>query len=229
MATNFSGSSGARRTFRSDPIQIQPSGGYGAAAGMTDISGVYNAGMQNSPDPARIGAIDVANRSNERNAALKAQVQVGAAGISALADIRSNKMMADAQVAAAKKQAAASQSGAAMGAIGSVIGAGLSLFSDERTKRDIQELDDALQMLRELRPVSFYYKEDFTKDPNRKHHGFIAQEFKEVLPDATYQEETTGKLCIDTIDVIGLLVRSVQQLEERVMYLEAQRALAGVK
>ena len=116
-----------------------------------------------------------------------------------------------------------------MGAIGSVIGAGLSLFSDESTKRDIQELDDALKMLRELRPVSFYYKEEYARHGDRKHHGFIAQEFKEVLPDATYQEETTGKLCIDTIDVIGLLVRSVQQLEERVMYLEAQRALAGVK
>ncbi len=96
-------------------------------------------------------------------------------------------------------------------------------------RRDIKELDDALHMLRELRPVSFYYKEEYTENADRKHHGFIAQEFQEVLPDATYQDETTGKLCIDTIDVIGLLVRSVQQLEERVMYLEAQRALAGVK
>ena len=131
-------------------------------------------------------------RQNERNAVTQATSQVAQTGLSALASVRSNKILADAQVAAAKKQAAASQSGAAMGAIGSVIGAGLSLFSDESTKRDIKELNDALQMLRELRPVSFYYKEEYTENADRKHHGFIAQEFQEVLPDATYQDETTG-------------------------------------
>ena len=227
MATNFSRS---QPSFQAPQLVNRSSGGFGAAAGMTDLAGTFNQQRAKAPKYERYGAIGITNRANERNAVTQATSQVAQTGLSALASVRANSIIADAQVAAAKKQAAASQSSSAMGAIGSVIGAGLSLFgSDESIKRDIKELDDALHMLRELRPVSFYYKEEYTENADRKHHGFIAQEFQEVLPDATYQDETTGKLCIDTIDVIGLLVRSVQQLEERVMYLEAQRALAGVK
>jgi len=35
-------------------------------------------------------------------------------------------------------------------------------------------------------------------------------------------------MCIDTIELIALLVRSVQQLETKVTRMEAQHALAGV-
>ena len=61
------------------------------------------------------------------------------------------------------------------------------------------------------------------------HHGFIAQDYQQVMPDATYYDESTGKLCIDTVDLIGLLVRGIQQLEARVTRLEAEKALAGVE
>ena len=49
-----------------------------------------------------------------------------------------------------------------------------------------------------------------------------------MLPDATYQDEATGKLCIDPIDVIALLVRANQELEVRIGMLEAKQALATV-
>ena len=225
MATNFS------RSLDINIPQVQggASGGYGAAAGMTDLAGTFNAQREKAPKFERFGAQNIMNRAAEENAVTAATGDVMATGIGALASVKSNRLLADAQVEAANKVASAQKSAAGMGAIGSVIGAGLSLFSDESTKRDIKQLDDALTMLRDLRPVSFYYKDEYTKHSDRKHHGFIAQEFRNVLPDATYQDEKIGKLCIDTIDVIGLLVRSVQQLEERVMYLEVQKALAGVK
>jgi hypothetical protein len=60
------------------------------------------------------------------------------------------------------------------------------------------------------------------------HHGFIAQEYQKVMPDATYYDETIGKLCIDTGDLIALLVRANQQLETRLTYLEAKQALQAV-
>ena len=60
-------------------------------------------------------------------------------------------------------------------------------------------------------------------------HGFIAQQYRHVLPDATYFDESNGKLCIDTGDLIGILVRGFQELDTRVTRMEAQRALAGVK
>ena len=102
-------------------------------------------------------------------------------------------------------------------------------FSDETTKNNIQPLNDALQTLRDLKPVTFYYNEEYSASPERLHHGFVAQDYQKVLPDATYYDESTGKLCIDTGDVIAILVRAVQQLEVRLMHMEACQALAGVK
>ena len=77
--------------------------------------------------------------------------------------------------------------------------------------------------------MTFNYKPEYSTSPERLHYGFIAQEYKEVMPDATYFDESVQKYCIDPVELIGLLVRSVQQLEERVQYLEATKALAEVK
>ena len=104
----------------------------------------------------------------------------------------------------------------------------LVYLSDEETKHTIDTIDDALETLRNLRPVTFYYKEEYSSSPERMHHGFIAQEFQKVVPDATYYDESVGKLCIDTTDLIGLLVRANQQLETRLTRLEAKQALAAV-
>ena len=83
--------------------------------------------------------------------------------------------------------------------------------------------------MRKLRPVTFYYNEEYSAEPERQHHGFIAQEYKNVLPAATYFDESRQKLTIDTTELIALLVSSVQQLEQRVSHMEALNALAGVK
>ena len=116
-----------------------------------------------------------------------------------------------------------------MKGLGSIIGAGLTLFSDRDTKDNIERIEDALTQLRQLKPVTFNYKPEYSTSPERLHYGFIAQEYKEVMPDATYFDESVQKYCIDPVELIGLLVRSVQQLEERVQYLEATKALAEVK
>ena len=108
-----------------------------------------------------------------------------------------------------------------------LLGMGLS---DKTTKNTIEAIEDATSKLRALHPVSFYYNEEYSSSPERKHHGFIAQQYKEVLPDATYYDESTQKLCIDTSDVIGILVRGFQELDTRITRIEAKNALlAGVK
>ena len=136
-------------------------------------------------------------------------------------------MIAEAQESAAKAQARGSMMGSAFGAIGSIGGA--LLMSDESTKHTVERIEDALATLRQLKPVTFYYKEEFSMYPERMHYGFIAQDYGKVMPDATYYDEELSKMCIDTSELIGLLVRSVQQLETRVARMEASHALAGVK
>ena len=115
--------------------------------------------------------------------------------------------------------------GSALGALGSIGGA--LIMSDESTKHNIEPLEDALATLRNLKPVTFYYNEEYSSSPERLHHGFIAQEYQEVMPDATYYDDSIGKLAIDTGDLIAILVSAVQTLESRVTRMEAVNALAG--
>ncbi len=87
----------------------------------------------------------------------------------------------------------------------------------------LKRLKIHLTKLRGLQPVTYYYNEEYSSSPERLHHGFIAQEYQKVMPDAT-TDESTGKLCIDTAELIALLVRGIQQLETRVTRMEAAHA-----
>jgi len=78
--------------------------------------------------------------------------------------------------------------------------ANLTITSDRRIKKNIQPLDASLQLLRQLKPVKYQLKE---ASDNKEIYGFIAQEVKETLPDATktqtrviptiYEEATCDK------------------------------------
>ena len=205
------------------------SGGFGAAAGMVDLAGAFQAQRRNAPKFDELYATGIANRANERSGIMEAKASIIGQGLAAEAAVNSAELLADAQVKAAKSQASAAGQGAMMSGIGSIIGAGIGLLSDRDTKDNIERIEDALTQLRQLKPVTFNYKPEYSTSPERLHYGFIAQEYKEVMPDATYFDESAQKYCIDPVELIGLLVRSVQQLEERVQYLEATKALAEVK
>lgn len=216
-------------TFQIPQLGSFRSQGVGAAAGIADLAGPYQAQRKKAPKYDQMAATNMATRAQERAGIMEAEAMIRGTGLQSLATIKSAEMIADAQVKAAKAQASAAGQSATMSGIGSIIGAGLSLLSDSGTKDNIERIEDALAQLRQLKPVTFNYKPEYSTSPERLHYGFIAQEYKEVMPDATYYDESTKKLCIDPVELIGLLVRSVQQLEERVQYLEATKALAEVK
>ena len=55
-----------------------------------------------------------------------------------------------------------------------------------RIKRDIEEINDetALNMLLLVQPTTYYYRDEARNIGNGKVYGFIAQQIKEVIPDA---------------------------------------------
>ena len=228
MATNFSASR-PQAKFLGPELRNRSTGGFGAAAGIADLSGVFQANRERAPKFDRISGTAMAERAKEYATVVGAEASAMAAGLQALGMTKSQKIIGEAREKAAAARAAGAKSGAMMSGIGSILGAGLGLLSDKTTKTHIERIEDALTTLRELKPVTFYYKEEFSSSPERMHHGFIAQDYIEVIPDATYYDESIGKMCIDTVDLIGLLVRGIQQLEARVSRLEAEKALTGVK
>ena len=220
----FAGSSGQRMDFSPDKLS---SGAYtfgGEAAGNVSVGSVFSGLRQNSPKYDELASTAAQARSQEKVAAMNAEAQVAGAGISAAATVHAAKEQAKAMKAAGQAQKSAGM----MSGLGSIAGAAIGLLSDEETKNTIDYIADATDTLRQLRPVTFFYKEEYSAQPERMHYGFIAQEFQKIMPDATYYDETIGKLCIDTHELIALLVRANQQLENRVMRLEAKEALLAV-
>ena len=220
------------------PNQFQPpvvtggrTGNYGNAAGIVDIGDAYRS-IAAKHDYDGIISNEYVNDANEF--ATKMSIEGG---------LLKQREISDARIDAAKyaykqgmagleaKEDSANKAGI-LGAVGTAAKFALPLIaagSDETIKNTIEAIEDATSKLRALKPVSFYYNEEYSSSPERKHHGFIAQQYRHVLPDATYTDESTGKLCIDTGDLIGILVRGFQELDTRVTRMEAQRTLAGVK
>ena len=199
--------------------------GESAALGSL-VPGMYNQVAKSGWDPASSLQQSIANRANEKVSAIGAEANVRMSQMNAEATVEAAKLQAKYADRAAEKQASGAMVGSVFSAVGSI---GAALISDETTKDDIRPLHYALEKLRELRPVTFHYNEEYSSSPERLHHGFIAQDFQQVLPDATYFDESTEKLCIDPGDVIAILVRAVQELEGRVSRMEATQYLAGAR
>ena len=196
----------------------------GSAADAVSVGSIYGALRDSAPDYDKISATAASNRAQERVAAMNAEATMTQAGITAAGNVAAAKEQAKAMEA----QAGATKKAGMMSAIGGIAAAGIGLLSDEETKHTIDELEYACDILRELRPVTFFYKEEYSAHPERMHYGFIAQEYQKVMPDATYVDGTTNKLCIDPIELISILVRANQELQSRVTRLEAKNALVSV-
>lgn len=201
-------------------------GQVSGALGMSTLPDVNRTVQENSPDWGKIGQERIINESKLRQAAHEAGAAVRAKKIWAEGQIEAAEIIGKAHADAANKAASGNMLG---GALSGAFSIGAALISDETTKNTIEGIEDALTTLRNLRPVSFYYNEEYSCNPERQHYGFIAQEYAKVMPDATYFDDELGKMAIDTGELIGLLVRAVQQLETKVIRLEAAKALVGVK
>ena len=196
----------------------------GSAADAVSVGSIYGALRDSAPDYDKITATAASNRAQERVASMNAEATMTQAGISAAGTVKA----AEEQAEAMRAQASATKQAGMMSMIGGIASAGIGLLSDEETKHTIDELEYACDILRELRPVTFFYKEEYSAHPERMHYGFIAQEYQKVMPDATYVDGATNKLCIDPIELISILVRANQELQTRVTRLEARNALVTV-
>ncbi len=97
-------------------------------------------------------------------------------------------------------------------------------FSDGRAKTNISTINNGLNTILNLRPVSYNWKNDNnnvnsrstentqTQSTEDTQYGFIAQEFEKVLPDAVTTDENGYKL-INYTAVIPHLVQSIQELQ----------------
>jgi hypothetical protein len=103
-------------------------------------------------------------------------------------------------------------------------------LSDERTKKNVQSFNDGLNIINQLRPVSYQYNEfSGYNNLNETYVGFIAQEVEEV---ASYMVNTVddskgisglaNKKVLDDSALTKILVNAVKELSEKINRLEKQ-------
>jgi hypothetical protein len=99
-----------------------------------------------------------------------------------------------------------------------------SAISDERFKKNITILENNLDVISNIRCVSFNYKHE--DDSMQKRIGFIAQDWLKVLPeivDSNGADEEDGseeKYLLRSVDAIPVLCGAIQELVARVAALE---------
>lgn len=119
--------------------------------------------------------------------------------------------------------------------------------SDANLKKEIKDVDKALDMLKQMRPRNYEYKQDgnYAKMnlPKGRHYGLLAQEIEKILPgavketvfdtkdaqaysgqetDASKSEKITFK-AVNYLEVIPVLVKAIQELEQQIQELKNEK------
>lgn len=98
-------------------------------------------------------------------------------------------------------------------------------YSDARAKTNIQSLNDGLNVITRLRPVTYDFQDEspskFSRSAN-KEIGLLAQEVEAILPSAVITDDE-GKKLINYTSLIPVLIQAVQTLQAEVDELKRTR------
>lgn len=125
-----------------------------------------------------------------------------------------------------------------IGALGNInaqgyVGANLFVStSDERQKKEITHIESGLALIRDIEAVRYKFRYFNKKSvPDKKfHYGVLAQDLQaKGLGDLVTENKTTGLLAVDYNSLTGILLRSVQELSEKVSELTEKVAKLTAK
>jgi hypothetical protein len=103
--------------------------------------------------------------------------------------------------------------------------------SDMRIKTDIQDIDDAFEVILKLRPVKYRYTEEYMSvHPDivdRDYYNFLAQEYQEVFPESVQSSGEILESVNDEIlqmDAYNAQIYSVKAVQELIKENQHQKA-----
>jgi hypothetical protein len=98
---------------------------------------------------------------------------------------------------------------------GSAFVTSLTETSALRYKKYVKDLNSETDNIYQLRPVHFRWRDD-----NRKDYGLIAEEVEKIYPDLVTKGDNGDALGISYTKLTALLVKTIQELTDRVEKLE---------
>jgi hypothetical protein len=93
----------------------------------------------------------------------------------------------------------------------------LNSTSDERLKKNIKPIDNALADICQLEGVTFDWRDTGTQG-----QGFIAQQVEPIIPDVVNTDEDTGMKSINYVGLIGHLVEAIKTQQIQIDALKAE-------
>jgi len=103
--------------------------------------------------------------------------------------------------------------------------------SDSRLKRDIMPLKNSMDILLKIKTYTYNMIDNEEKE-TRRHHGVLAQELREILPDAV-SETKDSMLAVDYIAFIPLLINAMQEqyarMQERDRQIESLQQVVALQ
>ena len=109
-------------------------------------------------------------------------------------------------------------------------GGSWSALSDKRLKRDVKQFSDGLELIMQLRPVSFkYIKDTDYEDIEKEYVGFIAQDVEKIAPYMVHI--STNKIgstnfqdtrLFDESALSKILVNAIQQQQQQITELKSE-------
>jgi hypothetical protein len=93
----------------------------------------------------------------------------------------------------------------------------LNSTSDERLKKNIKPIDNALADICQLEGVTFDWRDTGTQG-----QGFIAQQVEPIIPDVVNTDEDTGIKSINYVGLIGHLVEAIKEQQDQIDDLKAE-------
>ena len=93
----------------------------------------------------------------------------------------------------------------------------LNSTSDERLKKNIKPIDNALADICQLEGVTFDWRDTGTQG-----QGFIAQQVEPIIPDVVNTDEDTGMKSINYVGLIGHLVEGIKEQQTQINDLKAE-------
>ena len=109
------------------------------------------------------------------------------------------------------------------GCLGKLMNMNVVEFNNKQREYEISMIDmeseEGISMRKDLANGKAYWYEEDSPIISNKHYGLIAQELKEIYPDLVVESQD-GFLAINYMEIIPLLIRSVQELNAKVEQYE---------
>ena len=93
----------------------------------------------------------------------------------------------------------------------------VTAFSDERLKRDIKTIPNALDKVCQMRGVTF----ERIDDEGRTSMGVIAQEIEKIIPEVVREDKSEEKIkSVAYGNMVGVLIEAIKELKSEVEQLK---------